>query len=222
MTRVFEAVLVGVMIVAAAPAAAQTPAGAAAPIVNMGYIGINTGGAVVEKFGSVFGLEAGVRVWKNLDIVGEVAWMTDVVTRRQLDRAETIATFLATTQNAPTSGSLKVPAFYGGGGLRWVFESGSRFRPYLIATFGAAQTELKPTFRLNGADVTSSMTQYGITLGQDVLGKYSNPAASGGIGILLKVRDTFYLDGGVRMISISDEGQRVNVARIVAGGGYRF
>src|SRR4029078_12986549 len=82
MKRVLEAVLMGTMIAVAAPASAQTqpPAqtqpvatAAAAPIVNQGYIGASTGGAGVEKFGGLFGLEAGVRVWESLDIVGEVS-----------------------------------------------------------------------------------------------------------------------------------------------------
>jgi hypothetical protein len=224
MRRWFEAVVVGGVMLAAGPVAAQTPAGApaSAPIVNMGYVGANIGTAVVENFSGVFALEGGVRVWKNLDVVGELVWMGDAVTRRQLDRAEQISTYLGTIQNAPATGSIKVPLFYGGVGARWVFESSGRFRPYIIATVGGAHTELKPAFTLAGTDVTSSITQYGITLGQDVIGKYNHAAATGGIGILVKFKDSWYVDGGARLTSVADEGQRVNVARLVIGGGYRF
>ena len=40
------------------------------------------------------------------------------------------------------SSDVKVPAFYGGVGVRWVFENSGLFRPYVIATVGAARTEL--------------------------------------------------------------------------------
>ena len=73
----------------------------------------------------------------------------------------------------------------------------------------------------NGADVTSTASQYGVTLGQDVIGKYNNMAAEGGFGVLMGV-GTFYVDAGLRVLSISEPGQRANVARLVIGGGYRF
>ena len=48
----------------------------------------------------------------------------------------------------PATGDMKVPAIYGGVGVRWVFENSGLVRPYAIVTFGAVETELKPTFRL--------------------------------------------------------------------------
>jgi len=225
MKRVLETVIMGTMIAVAAPASAQTQqvaTAAAAPIVNQGYIGVSTGGAGVEKFGGLFGLEAGARVWKNLDIVGELSWMSNVVTRTQLDRVEDIAAALGTSQNAPATGTMEVPAIYGGIGARWVFENTGMVRPYALVTFGAVKTELKPTFTLNGADVTSSMGNYGITLGQDVIGEYGHATVSAGGGILVKLGTSWYLDGGVRLTSFSDDDGRVNVTRVLVGGGFRF
>jgi hypothetical protein len=206
---------------AAAPAEAQSGAATPAePIINSWYIGANTGTAVVERFSPVVGGEAGLRVWKSLDIVAEVAWAQDVVTRRQLDRVGVLAQSLAQSQGAAASGNMKVPGLYAGAGARWVFEGGT-FRPYVLVTVGNAQTERKPTLTLGGADVTGSAAQYGVTLGQDVIGKYNNLATSGGIGILLGV-GTWYLDAGARLVSVDSKEQRVNVARVVLGGGYRF
>ena len=94
------------------------------------------------------------------------------------------------------------------------------FRPYFLATIGGAKVELKPTITLDGSDVTSQLPQYGITLGQDVIGTYNHFAGEAGAGVVMGIR-TFYVDVGARLLSISGD-DHINVARIVFGGGYRF
>jgi len=234
MKRAFGVVLV--CVVAAMPALAraqaaptqtptptQTPASQApaSNVVNAWYIGANTGATVVESAGGLFGLEGGLRVWKNLDVVGELSWMQDIATRRQLDSIASVAGFI-NSGGSTASGTTKVPAFYGGVGVRWVFEEVATFRPYVIATFGGGKYELKPTITLNGTDITSNTAQYGVTLGEDVIGQYKATAATGGIGILVKVRDSWYVDGGLRFTSVDEKDQRANVIRLLIGGGYRF
>jgi hypothetical protein len=218
-----------VLIVAAAfwasPAAAQSSPAApvpAGPLINSWYLGANAGTAVVEKFGGVVGVEGGLRVWKHLDLVGEIVWIQDAVSRNQLDKMDTLAKSLAASQNGTATGTMKVPTTYAGIGGRWVLEDVGKFRPYFIVTVGDARTTLKPTLTLNGVDVTATAPQYGITLGEDVVGKYNNVATEGGLGVLMGVGTSFYVDVGARLMSISETDQRVNVARLVVGGGYRF
>ena len=95
MKHSLRAALVGALTFVPLPAVAQTPAQPppqpSGPSVNLWYIGANTGVAVVEKTGGIVGGEAGFRVWKNLDLVGEIVWMQNVVTRAQLDKANTVA-----------------------------------------------------------------------------------------------------------------------------------
>jgi hypothetical protein len=221
MKRVLGPLVMMAALATAVPAAAQSasdvPEG---PIVNSWYLGANSGVAVVEKFGGVVGLEGGLRVWKNLDLVGELVWVQNAVTRKQLDQVGQLATALSQSQNASASGSIEVPVKFGGLGARWVFESG-RVRPYVLATVGGARVNRNPSFSLNGADVTGSISQYGVTLGEDVIGKFNQVATSGGIGMVMGF-GTFYLDGGVRMLRVSGNGANANIARIVIGGGYRF
>jgi hypothetical protein len=208
----------------AGPAAAQAPASSnvpSGPIVNSWYLGANAGGAAVQNVGATFGVEGGVRVWKNLDAVGELAWVQDASARRQIGKVATLATTVAAAQGGVASSSLKVPALYGGIGVRWVFELSGKLRPYVVATVGGAKTELQPTISLNGANVTNSLSQYGVTLGQDVIGKYNNLATEEGIGVVMGV-GTYYFDGSLRVLSIAEAGQRANVVRLVVGGGYRF
>ncbi len=223
----FPAVLVGALTLVPLSAAAQTPAPSGAqpagPSVNLFYIGVNTGVAKVERSSGVFGVEAGARVWKNLDLVAEYSWMQDVVNSHTLSAATTVANSLQTTQGQPATGDAKVPSYYFGAGARWVFEQVhlARFKPYVIATIGDGHTEIKSSFTLNGADVTNQLPQYGITLGQDLAGKYNNFAIDAGGGVV-GAWGSWYADVGGRVLSISTAGQQTNVGRFFVGGGYRF
>src|SRR5690349_20103634 len=101
MKRVWGPLVIMAALATAAPAAAQT-AGAVpeGPIDNSWYLGANSGVAVDEKFGGVVGLEGGLRVWKSLDLVGELVWVQNAVTRKQLDQVGQLATALSQSQNA--------------------------------------------------------------------------------------------------------------------------
>jgi hypothetical protein len=224
----FRAALVSALALVPMSAAAQTAAPAQAktstPSMNLWYVGANTGIAVVEHVGGVFGAEAGARVWKNLDLVGELTWMQDVVTRRTLDNASKVANYLQTTQGKPASSDVEVPAFYLGAGARWVFEQTSLggFKPYLIATLGGTHTDIKSTFTLGGTDVTNSLPQYGVTLGSDLAGTSNNFTISSGVGVVRAFSGSWYADAGVRLVSIGTQDQWTNVTRLVVGGGYKF
>ncbi len=222
-----SAALAGALTLVPLSAAAQTPTPssppAASPSVNLFYIGGTAGLGIVEHVGGAFGVEGGARVWKNLDLVGELTWMTDVVRGSTVDQANIIAGALEATQGQPASSSVKVPAFYAGLGARWVFENVSfaNFRPYVIVTFGGTHTDIQSTFTLGGADVTNSLPQYGVTLGSDLTGKSNDFTVSPGVG-LVRAFGSFYGDVGVRLVSIATSGQQTNVTRVVFGGGYKF
>jgi hypothetical protein len=205
------------------PAAAQTaPAGQVppGPVVVSGYVGLNTGVAVVEKFGGVVGLEGGMRIWKNLDVVGEIVKAQNSVARRQLDRIDLLARGISPSVGGPGSANLEAPALFGGFGGRWVLENSGMFRPYVLVVVGGARVTLKPTIMVLGTNITANPAQYGVTLGQDVIGRYKYLATEGGVGVVAGF-GMFYVDAGARLLSINAD-QRINVARLVFGGGYRF
>ncbi|HUL74650.1 MAG TPA: outer membrane beta-barrel protein [Vicinamibacterales bacterium] len=206
-----------------AATAQTTPSGAQpkGPSVNLWYIGATTGVAVVDHASAVAGGEVGFRVWKNLDLVGEITWMQDVVTRATLDKANTIAQSIQAAQGQPATSDVEVPALYGGVGARWVFEQVNRVKPYVITTFGGGHTERKPTFTLGGTDITNSLPTYGVTLGSDLIGKANDFTVSSGVGILMTF-GSWYTDFGYRLTSIGTADQRTNVQRLLVGGGYRF
>jgi opacity protein-like surface antigen len=226
-TRLYSVGICAALLLCATTAAAQTTPAASAPksvsgpVVNLWYVGASTGIAAVERVGGEFAGEVGFRVWRNLDISGEVGWFQDVVTRRRLDLAATLATFLQQTQGKTATSDVEAPATYGSVNFRWVFESQRMVRPYAVFGVGGARVELNPTFTLGGTDITDALLQYGVTLGADLTGHSSHAAITGGGGVLLPF-GKYYADVNYRLTSIMTESQSTNVSRVNFGFGLRF
>ncbi len=185
------------------------------------YAGVNTGASIADKTAATFGVEAGVRVKSNLDVVAEFFWTPNGATSGQVDNIGQLTDVLASYGSA--SGSFEMPVAYTGAGLRWAFSSDDDggVCPYIIGTLGVARTDLQPTFTLDGVDVTDSMADYGVTLGEDVIGTYSRFGFGGGAGIVIR-SGAWYVDAGVRLLSIAAPDQQINITRVVIGGGFRF
>lgn len=214
-----------------APAAAQgasTPAQTsmrtASPVVNLWYGGVITGVGSVKKTGGVIGAEAGARVWRNLDVLLEGGSLSDVVPQRQLDLTRPLADFLQSREGKAAEASVKMPAIYGGIGARWVFENvniAGWAKPYVQFGIGGARVKREPKFTLGGADVTGSLTQYGVTLGADLTATEKRAAITGAAGVLVPYQ-MLYFDVGYRITSIQTPGPAINVNRLHIGVGARF
>jgi opacity protein-like surface antigen len=204
-----------------ATAPATTPS-ASGPVVNTWYIGGFSGLAMVKNSAPQAGVEVGVRAAHNLDIFVEAGWMSDVVTKATLDHTTVVTTYLQTTQGKTATGTVKAPATFGSAGARWVFESSSMIRPYVVGTVGLAAVEFNPAFTLAGSDITASRATYGVTLGTDINGKQTKATFGGGAGVLFVLGTKLDVDAGYRLTSISTTGNRTNVSRLNIGFGYRF
>jgi len=241
-TKLFAAALWTAAICVAAPVAAQTPAGqapakpapaaksasASAPIVNLWYAGGFTGAAAAKKAGGVAGAEAGMRVWRTLDLLAEVGWFQNAVNSGTTAATGPLVAYLQATQGQPASASVKAPATFATIGGRWVFESQRKFRPYVIVAVGGARVNIKSSFSLGGTDITSTLATKGVTLGQDLTGHSSHVAVTAGGGVLIPLGmvmprlGMWYLDAGYRSTSIATPGQSTNVNRFNVGFGARF
>jgi hypothetical protein len=224
MTRTFVAAVISGALGCALPAQAQTvgarPA-AQTPTVGWLSIGATAGAGAVQKVGGVFGGEIGIRVTDQFEVLAEGTWMQNVVTRRRLDVAATVASFLQSSQGGTASSTIEAPAFYTGGGFRFVLTKQGRVRPYVTAGAGVARVSLQPKFTLAGSDVTANLTQYGITLGSDLTGDVTKAAFTGGVGVRM-LQGRWYIDGDFRVTNIQTEGQATRVIRAGAGFGLRF
>jgi hypothetical protein len=209
-------IAVAAVLLWAAPAAAQAP-----PDPTRWYIGGMAGGQAVQTLGGQVGGELGVRLNDRVEIFGEAAWLQNVVTRRRIQTAQTVASFLQQTQGGTASATINAPAGYGGAGVRVMLTDGGSLRPYAVGEVGMARVTLRPAFMLGGTNVTTQLPQYGVTLGSDLTGQFTKAAFGAGAGVLVP-RGTWYIDASLRLTSIRTDGQPTNVIRVGVGIGRRF
>lgn len=222
MRRLVAGILGGAVLLGAAPAFAQTMnQGAAAPSVETFYGGVFAGTGVVHKWGGTAGVEAGIRVRRNLDLIGEAGWVQNVVTSEREASVQPIVQFLELTQGTSASGKVEAPAIFGTGGLRWVFERNGAWRPYVLATAGVARVEHKTTFALGGTDITGAIETYGVTVGLDLQGQETAMTFGAGTGVLY-VGSRWYADAGLRFNSIQLEAGATKMWRAALGVGFRY
>jgi len=230
----FEFLIASALTCFAAPLAAQTPppgtptqpaatTSAASSSDTKYFAGLVTGAGWAKNASSVFGVEAGARVWRNVDVFAEFAHFSDVVTQAQIDVAAPLVDYLQRTQGKPASADLKMPAFASNFGARWVFEQTSMpyaAKPYALFSLGATHVNREPTFTLGGTDITNSLPQYGITLQSDLTGDETQLSVTGGAGVIVPYR-MLYFDLGYRLMSIRLS-EAINVNRLHISIGARF
>lgn len=220
------AVVMGVCAIAmAVPAFGQTPTAPAAAAATTPLAGVDVGviGGLssVQNVGGLAGVQVAYRVTDKVHLVGEGVWMQDAVTRARLSGITTFGSFLSTSQGKTATATLDAPAYYGGASARFLIPMQGIVHPYAAVGGGMAKIVSRPKFTLGGADVTSSLATYGITLGTDFGGEVTKFALTGGVGLLIdKNRVSF--DLGLRLTSVQTEGQKTNILRGQVGISYRF
>lgn len=199
------------------PASAQTPA----PAPGRLSIGIEGGAEAVEHVGGAGGVRLGLALSSRVEVFGEALYLQDVVTRRRVESAKDVAGYLAQSQGQTASATLTAPAWTFGAGVRLFLTGPHGLRPYVVGQAGVARVTLQPAFTLAGADVTSNLGQYGVTLGSDLTGSISKPTYGGGFGVVAG-RGAWTLDLALRVLSIQFDGQPANASTFVVGIGRKF
>lgn len=184
------------------------------------YLGALSGVQSVARNAPIAGGEFGIRLRRNWQVVVEAGWFKDVVTDSRINEVGSFVSYLQQTQGLPASGDIDAPVWFGSLGLRYVHPTSSGVRPYVLATGGLARVEYRPTFILNNLNITTSVGQYGITMGKDLLGPGLHPAYGGGAGLIFG--DRWYLDLGVRWTRIHTPDHATDVRRVNIGIGRRF
>ena len=204
------------VLASAATAGAQT-----ASTEQSRFIAGAVGVGFVEKASFSANLDAGMRVWKNLSIVLEGSALADAVSRRQLDRADIIGDVIEGIEGQPVDANVSVPVWYGGIGARWTFESLGSFNPYVQITGGGVTGRNDPSFILGGTDITGSLPDYGVTLGEDLDGTFRSGAFTGTVGLTMD-RGSYFFQGTIRLLSFTVSGGRTTATSLGVGGGFRF
>ena len=201
----------------AVPAAAQT---VAAPE-SQWFLGGTGGAAAVQNIGGAYGGEIGARVTDRLNIFGELVGQTDVATRRRIGTAMAVASVLQASQGVAATGTVKAPAVLFMGGLRYVFHQSGNLHVFVQGVGGVARVTFQPAFTLAGADITSQLAQFGVTLGADLAGTTTKAAFGGGLGFELE-RGAWYVGAQIGLVSIRTPSQPSNVIQATATLGRWF
>lgn len=184
------------------------------------YLGALTGVQQVARNAPILGGEFGIRLRKNVQVVVEGGRFNDVVTDSRVAELATFVTYIQQTQGLPATGTIEAPTWFGNVGLRYIYENTGGVRPYVLANAGIGRVEYRPKFTLNNRAISSNVSQYGVTLGRDLLGVGNHLAYGGGAGLI--VGDRWYLDLGVRLTRIHTPDHATNVRRFSIGMGRRF
>lgn len=205
----------------AKPSPQVTVSQTSAPTINEWYIGGHMGVGIVDGASFVVNAEAGYRVWKHLDLLMEGGYSGDLATHAGKDKAAAIATVLQNLSGQPASSSLTIPSGYLTIGGRWVFEARGKYRPYALVTIGGAYVNVKSKFTVGGQDVTGSLGDAGITLGNDLTGSYRPFAVDFGFGVL-RPWGHWVFDGSVRIMNVATNDNHTNLTRVLVGMARRF
>jgi hypothetical protein len=185
------------------------------------YIGAIVGATFGNKTGTIYGVEAGIKLLDSYEIFIEGGRMTDVTTSGTQDAANAIGSFLAGLGKGSATWSATTPVNYGAVGARYLYPLSEKIEPYVAVSLGMANVEKKASFALNGSDVTGSLSSYGVQLGQDLSGKSNKFMATLGGGIRVNVNRLLF-DAGIRYGRILTKPEGTNVFRIHVGAGYKF
>jgi opacity protein-like surface antigen len=197
-----------------------------------GFLVGHGGASLTEATSPLFGGAVGVNLSRNIQITGEAGRMQNVFptfTRTDLRVAESDASAEGILFNATS----RMPTVYAMGGIR-VLAGGSRYvRPYVLASGGVAHLTPKPTFKVEGLDVTD-ITLQGSPEIRNVFRNENRPMASAGAGFLVTVARHVAIDMGYKYSSIfikkdylqaedsPHKHNRIDVHRLYFGAGYAF
>ena len=212
----FVASLLAATLISAAPASAQGTSQETGTLIL-----VEAGAQAVQNVGGMGGVQIGRRLSPKLDVFVEGVYLQDVVTRRRADSATTLAAYLAVTQGKAASGAVQIPAGTFVGGVRYFVADTHGVHVYVSGFAGMTRATLKPTFMLGGVDVTTTLPQYGVTLGSDMTGTTTKATLGGGVGAQRPL-GAWYLDAGIRVYSIQFEGQAANTINVAVGIGRKF
>jgi Outer membrane protein beta-barrel domain len=193
------------LLTTATSAAAQ---GASSPRAFVGGLGGLTFGTATS---SAIAGQVGVRISRDLFVIGEVGRMWDVTPSEVADQIETGIDFLEES-GFQVDLDFSVPAFYSFGGVRWA-QSGRRVNPFVEGGVGFARLTGEVSGTIGGVDVDDFLEDFGAELGD--LSRNEVLIAFGG-GANISLTPNVSVDAGYRYTHIFVEDPSVNTSMVYA------
>jgi opacity protein-like surface antigen len=169
-----------------------------------------------------YGGEVGFTVMPRVQVFVEGGRTNNVAGTTIGAAAQLIVLGLAQTQGN-ASVSVKQPVTFGTAGVRYLIPvNGTQLQPYVMGGIGVARVKDDVRFTVNGTDVTATLQQFGVTLGTDLSGNFTNAMLTLGGGVAVPVWERVVLDLHYRYGRIFASDQGINVNRAGIGLGFRF
>ena len=191
-----------------------------AQLAESGYAQVNIGAIASKGAGVMIGFEGGAAVAENIEAFADLGYSSKLQPATLDPSARTIVDFLQRTTGQPAGYSSDAPAFFGDIGARYFFKPRYGVRPYGLGSVGFARIDQQVQFTLSGNDVTGSLGDYGVTLGEDLAGAVTKASLGVGGGVMVPFR-TLHFDVGYTYNRIFTR-EGTNAHRIYGGVRYKF
>jgi opacity protein-like surface antigen len=210
------AVIVALVALGGGVARAQSgsPAGA-------GYLEFDAQATSANVTSQFFGAEGGATLGYKVQVYGEVGRVRDASTKELGAAAQIVAAYLAQTQPNVAS-HVKEPITFGLIGVRYPLFERAKFVPYVSFGVGAAKLSRKVNFTIAGSDVTSNLSQYGVTVGTDLTLEETKAMVGFGLGVVYNVWNHLIVDLQYRYGHVNASGNAININRGGVGIGVGF
>jgi opacity protein-like surface antigen len=194
-------VVIAMALACSAPAVASAQ-GTSAPQGFVGGLGGVTFGTVTSA--AVAG-QGGVRIARDLYVIGEVGYMRNVLPKKIRDQFDDLVDEIENEAGVPVSLTVSIPAKYGFGGLRWSPSRGT-VSPFVEGGVGVAHVSAKvDEAKVLGIDISRDVED---ELGDDASVTKLLVAVGGGMNARLS--STLSADIGFRYTRIATEEPAIN------------
>jgi opacity protein-like surface antigen len=194
-------VVIAMALACSAPAVASAQ-GTSAPQGFVGGLGGVTFGTVTSA--AVAG-QGGVRIARDLYVIGEVGYMRNVLPKKIRDEFDDLVDEIENEAGVPVSLTVSIPAKYGFGGLRWSPSRGT-VSPFVEGGVGVAHVSAKvDEAKVLGIDISRDVED---ELGDDASVTKLLVAVGGGMNARLS--STLSADIGFRYTRIATEEPAIN------------
>ncbi len=183
---------------------------------DSGFVGGVAGITFASETSSVFAGQAGARVARQLVVFGEFGRMQNVFPGEAQDDLDDAIEFLEDVLGTAVSLEVKVPAFYGIGGIRWSPED--RIAPFLEAGVGFARLNIDVTSEVAGFDISDEVEDQ---LDAEDLEVTEFLLAIGG-GLNARLNDRVRLDVGYRYNRVFTDDPTVTASMVYAAVKFWF
>lgn len=178
----------------------------AASAQDRGFVGALGGITFGTETSSIVGAQGGGRVTSQIVVFGELGRMQNVMPGEIQDQFDDLVELFELQTGSRITAELRVPAFYGLGGVRW--STGARVAPFVEVGAGVARLSADIEAEVDGIDVSDEIESF---LDEDTVTEFL--LALGG-GVNARLSDRLRLDLGYRYTRIFTDDPAVNTSAI--------